>query len=337
MKTNREIYELCVQRRYDDISKCLDGGMWQADTYVVDDLGTKFSLLVCAAQDGAIDLAKTLLDHGANPNGRIVGAQTALMCASAAGHDAVVELLLRLGADVHKKCRGESVLMAAASQNRMDVIRRLLNVGARVGDKDGKGRTALSHAVTRADVDPEIINILVNAGSPVDGRDLNVPVARRELSLVKLLLSAGPDVNATFDWLFIDSAPVTKGDAPLHVAAGDTFGEAMIKSGSPFGVIRREERIAIVELLLAAGADVDAQRPRTGVTPLLLATNADEPEIAALLIQAGADPHREFECKVLLSPLTKPQTFTPTTLSAVKLAQTLPQNARIRKLLLDDR
>lgn len=334
MKSNTEIYHLCVKRRWDDITTCVERGEWQADTYVTDpSLGTKFSLLICAAQDGIESLAKTLLARGADPNSRITGAQTALMIACAAGQEPIIDLLVAAGADVHKKWRGETALMAAAQQNRKGVVRRLLGAGARVTDTDGKGRSALSHGNTRGSADAELIALLFDAGSPVDGRDLHVPVALREANIVRLLLSRRPNVNARFDWPSFGGAPVTKGDTPLLVAAGDTMTEALIKSGAPVGSLKASERMAIVELLVTAGADVNAQRLKTGWTPLLLATNSDEPEIVARLIQSGADPRQEVECQFARFPFSKPRTLTAKMVSAVALAQMRPRNKAVRKVL----
>src|SRR5262249_11284858 len=153
---------------------------WPADTCVTDpSLGTKFPLLVCAARDGIGSLAKCLIDCGANPDGRIVGAQTALMLASGAGHDTILEALLAAGADVNLSWRGETPLMSAARGNRKNIARRLLSAGARVADKDSKGRSALSHASN-----PEMIKYLLEQGCPVDGRDLHGPVMARDLNIV---------------------------------------------------------------------------------------------------------------------------------------------------------
>jgi ankyrin repeat protein len=330
MKSNAEMYHLLVQRRWDEIIACLPRGEWQADTCITDpSLGTKFPLLVCAAQDGHVSAAKSLLELGANPNGRIIGAQTALMLACEARHGPIVEMLLNAGADVNLKWRQETPLMAAARGNRKDIATRLLTAGAQVTDRDGKGRSALSHA-TQAD----LIAFFVEQGCPVDGRDLHGPVMARDLDLVSLLLSKRPDVNARFDW----PSPggwIPKGATPLHLAANDTIPEMMIKCGAPLDSPKFADRLAIVELLLVAGADVNAQHLKSGWTPLLLAINSDQPEITAKLIEAGADPRREFECKVPRALLGKPQKTAPRTLSAVTLAQLRPDNERAGKLLRD--
>jgi ankyrin repeat protein len=104
--------------------------------------------------------------------------------------------------------------------------------------------------------------------------------------------------------------------------------------GARFGEEKTEERLAIVEMLLSAGADVNAQRPRGGATPLLLAAAQDNSEIAERLIAAGADPEQEFDCKILKFPLSKPRTASPRTISAVSMARMRPRNKKIQRLLL---
>ena len=327
MITNAQMYHLLVKHCWDEISVCLRRGEWEADAYVTDpSLGTKFPLLVCAAQDGVASIAHQLIELGANPNGRIIGAQTALILACGAGHAEIVKTLLSAGADPNLAWRRETPLMAAASRNRQDIVALLLKAGAQVADKDGKGRTALSWA-THGDM----IRFLLDQGCPVDGRDLHAPVMSRDLEIVRLLLSRKPDVNARFDWPTGGSIP--HGTTPLHLIANDNPVELMIKSGAPLGTIKVKERLEMIELLLCAGADINAQDLKSGWTPLLLAINSDQAEIAAKLIREGADPNRQFECKI--PPALRKQTrlTSPAHLSAIRLAQVLAENKAAKKLL----
>ena len=63
------------------------------------------------------------------------------------------------------------------------------------------------------------------------------------------------------------------GETPLHVAAGDSF----------------QERAQAAELLLRSGADVNARAKSSGETPLHGAAARGYKEVAALLIDFGAD------------------------------------------------
>ncbi|KAH6677835.1 hypothetical protein F5X68DRAFT_213303 [Plectosphaerella plurivora] len=60
----------------------------------------------------------------------------------------IVKLLLEHGADVHTRyLQGKTPLMLAVSgQDSIDVIMMLLEMGARVGDRDKNGHNAIWHA-----------------------------------------------------------------------------------------------------------------------------------------------------------------------------------------------
>jgi len=346
MKSNQEMFELVSEERWDDIAATIACGEWQADANIMPpsqpSLGPErtrtigFPLLYVAAEQGRTVLTRALLERKANPDTQINGGWTVLMTAIEMGHLAIVDLLLHAGANLHLKSQGKTALMIAAEHNHKDIIRRLLAAGARVADTGPKGMTALSYAATRGRIDPETVALLFEAGSPVDGRDLHVPIALREVETVRLLLSKAPDVNKRFDWPSFPLAHIHKGDTPLLVAVADTMNETFAKSGASFGISKPIERLLIVDLLLGAGADVNIPRLKTGATALILAAFFDEALLAERLIRAGADPNAEFECKMARFQLSRPRSLRDTTLSAVTMARMKPRNKKIRKLLLGE-
>lgn len=69
-----------------------------------------------------------LLDHSnASANACFVDGRSALHLASAAGHLAIVKKLLAHGASVETECSGSTPLIAAAENNRLDVLTCLLS------------------------------------------------------------------------------------------------------------------------------------------------------------------------------------------------------------------
>ena len=74
---------------------------------------------------------------------------TALHCAAWKGHPAVVDLLLRAGADVNAHNAndhwGTTPLHAAAHANQAAIAQLLLDHGADINAQDGSGRTPLQH------------------------------------------------------------------------------------------------------------------------------------------------------------------------------------------------
>ena len=76
--------------------------------------------------------------------------QTPLHTATRNGHDQVVSVLLKAGADVHEKDGGGSTpLHIAASHSRQKVARVLLDAGARLSSTDDHGNTAMELARER--------------------------------------------------------------------------------------------------------------------------------------------------------------------------------------------
>jgi uncharacterized protein len=125
-----------------------------------------------AAIAGHLDVARLLLDHGAEIHwrDRAVG-MTPLGWASDCGHPALVELFLQRGADPNRASDEFliSPLMWAAGKGHEAIVRMLLDAGANVGAAASDGRTALTFAKTQKR--DEIVKLLISAG----GKE-NVPV-----------------------------------------------------------------------------------------------------------------------------------------------------------------
>src|SRR5262245_31342263 len=92
--------------------------------------------LMEAARRGNLETVRALLSHNANPNARESnGGQNALMWALSQRQSAVVEELLKGGADVHAGSKtGFTPLMFAAQQGDVESARILLRAGAKPND-----------------------------------------------------------------------------------------------------------------------------------------------------------------------------------------------------------
>lgn len=93
------------------------------------------------------EVARVLLEAGANPDAADRRAETALMEASGYGYEESIKLLVEHGANVNiKDNQGRTALMHAAAGKYVDAIPILLEHGADLYARDAGGKTALDIA-----------------------------------------------------------------------------------------------------------------------------------------------------------------------------------------------
>ena len=111
--------------------------------------------LVRACEDNDFDLAKMLVDEGADVDDKgNLADNTALMEASNHGNLAIVQMLINKGADTNKRdTSGFTALILASAGGKNEVVNLLLEKGARLDDKNKWGMTALMWACRNNKVD----------------------------------------------------------------------------------------------------------------------------------------------------------------------------------------
>ena len=119
--------------------------------------------------DDAADVAG-LLERGFDPNARDESGQVALGLAVRQGSDRVVEVLLKHPQlDVNTpNSAGETALMLAALQGRLEMSQRLIERGARISQP---GWTALHYAASGPE--PRVVALLLARGAPIEARSPN--------------------------------------------------------------------------------------------------------------------------------------------------------------------
>ena len=174
---------------------------------------------------------------------------------------AVVRLLLAHGADPNTAYNSPhwpdnplSVLYAASGlNNNVEMTRLLLDAGARTEDGE-----SLYHSTEHADL--ACFRLLLERGAKPNGTNaLNHMLDREDPEGVRLLLAAGADPNIVNH----------RGETSLHWA------------------VWRGRSARIVEMLLDAGAQIDARRPDAS-TAYLIAARSGQTETTALLARRGA-------------------------------------------------
>jgi ankyrin repeat protein len=181
-----------------------------------------------------------------------------------------------------------------------DAVREFIAAGVPLSGHDNMGDSPLGRAAYRGD--PDILRSILQSGSNPSMSDaLSQAATAGNLDAVKMLIESGANPNAR----------LSKADPPL-VAAASSGIPAVVEEIlnyhpdiSARGVENRTaliaavdagvwieshkqqvDRLSVVRLLLSAGATVDA-RDDKGSTALI--KNAWDPEIAAILLQHGAD------------------------------------------------
>jgi len=278
--------------------------------------------LMEAARRGNLATVRVLLSNHANPNVRESnGGQNALMWAVSQRQSAVVEELLKNGADVQSGSKtGFTALMFAAQQGDDDSARILLRAGAKPNDAQPKtGLTALMIASAMAHT--KAVEVLLDGGADPNLADANgytslhrvvrdsdygINLAAKDdiLTVVKSLLKHGANPNARLVQDKEKAAEEIKnGNVQIEgKRSAVTVDEIILQGATPLFLAAEVNNLDVIKTLVAAGADPLIASDR-GTTPLMMAAGAGtdvqrerEPEervtaveTAKFLVEHGAD------------------------------------------------
>ena len=219
------------------------------------------------------------------------------------GRIAAVRTLIQQHADASApEGDGTTALHWAARQNDLEIVDLLLGAGAQVKAANRYGVTPLAVACTSASA--AIVERLVKAGadpnsaSPEGETALMTAARTGRVEVVKVLLAHGARVAATERWH--GTTALMWAAAEGHAAVAQVLLEggvdkADIHARSKGGLTAlllavREGRIEAVRTLLSAGANASDIAP-DGTSALVLAIINAHYELAALLLDKGADPN----------------------------------------------
>lgn len=126
--------------------------------------------LIVASRTGDIGKVKRLIQNGADVNAheKVGEGHTAIFNAASAGHTEVVRFLIEKGAKVNEPSGKMTPLIVASWAGHTESVRVLLQAGADPNAKDENGWTALMHAARKGYV--EIGRFLVENGADVTVR-----------------------------------------------------------------------------------------------------------------------------------------------------------------------
>jgi ankyrin repeat protein len=220
-----------------------------------------YTALHLAGEKGAAAVIDALAAAGAEVDARNSTGATPLMLAAAAGQVGAVRSLIAHHADpnAREKANGQTALMFAAARDRSDVVRVLLESGAESkitsNIVDLAGLVAPEEALQDEIRDRQNAESAARTGTPVPPATVQKGVA-----------------GATRPYEFNELIGKQGGLTALHYAA-------------------RQGALRTAEVLVEAGADVNAISPADGNTPLVIATINGQFDLATYLLDHGADPN----------------------------------------------
>ena len=225
-----------------------------------------------AADANLVEVAKLLINHGADVSIRDYSGWAPIDYAASKNSVEMAKLLINHGADANvrrgaggtlKFNGGGTPLYFAAWNNSVAVAKLLIDHGADVNVRDDDGDTPLYYAAWNNSV--AVAKLFINHGADVNERDndggkpIIVAVANNFVEMAKLLIDHGADVNVR----------------------GEFDSVALILAA-------RDNSVEMVKLLIDHGADVNV-RTSNGWAPMFATAFWNSVEAAKLLIDHGAD------------------------------------------------
>lgn len=253
-----------------------------------------------AAAAGDLSGVWAALAANASVNALGLAQRTALSAAIESGSVPVVEMLLEMCADpnladvVNGSPRYPlmGAVTEAAEPVRDELMRLLLARGAEVNQVDAKGQTALMGAAERGYV--EALRRLIESNADLDAQDFLGQTAllrakgQGHQRAIALLKASSIDRERAIAFL----KAVTQGDiaAVAQWLAAGMSANARVARMSALTAAAAKGEVAIAQLLIDAGAEIDYRFYETDPTPLFHAAYRGQLAMVALLLEAGASP-----------------------------------------------
>ncbi len=224
-------------------------------------------------------------------------AEASLIKACAAGNFELARNIIELGADVNARDRrGYTALIWAVDKRFAQIVDLLLNSGANINLGDGFGYTPLIWAVDRDDL--ACVKKLLERGASVDSADgkgvtpLMWAAIKKRRDIARELLSRGADAGRLDHrgYSALSYALEKKCDDMVEMIAAKSPKHGL-ENNKPRQLVlwaAENSRTAVLKIAAAGGADLNA-RDEYGRTALMHAINARNADAVEFLIKNGAD------------------------------------------------
>lgn len=242
------------------------------------------------------EVAKLLIESGANVNARADSGTTPLILAADWGNVAMVQLLLKHGADVNAKSKKATPLTRAVLRGRLSVVKLLLERGA---DPDLAGEYGRpidmidSIRWDSQDQHHDMFMLIVNSGAsvvPTNGMNpLRRALHRANLELLLLMIDKGAVVDAfvveTIGRRALRQVAEGLANRGVKIFTGEGVGSTLLH-GAVCG-----HDAEFFEWTAANTPDVNVANPQ-GKTPLHYAARCGNVDYGRRLLAKGADVNR---------------------------------------------
>jgi len=260
------------------------------------------------------EMVAFLIERGADVNRRDRKADCPLSFAVYGRDEAIIQQLLDAGADLYfRNPNGETLLHVTCARGIRGFAEHLLDNGAEIDALSSNGGTPLGFAAMRGHA--EIVELLLdrgadpNPGQPGDTTPLIFTAWRNQIECARILLEHGANANHL----------AYRGNTALLIAADDCSAAMvtlLIKHGAAVNHVNEDGETALVKA--SAGGHADRAKA-------LIAANAD-PNLGtdgggrSALLLAALGGHVDVT-RQLLSAGANPNTLTPTGDTSLQLAR----------------
>ncbi|RYP17553.1 hypothetical protein DL765_004442 [Monosporascus sp. GIB2] len=269
-----------------------------------------WSPLTCASAGNHVDCVRALLEANADPE-ILDDSGTPLLYAVASGSLEICQLLLEKGASPNHESITPPILVQvigeAKCENRLDIVRLLIEREARVNAEDTHGNTALWCACWLNDPHKlSIAEYLLEHGADVNCRNhggtapVHIAISRDDVRLLRLLLEQ-KDVN-------LNTWDIGKATPLMRAVKSEEMTRMLLEKGADPNIrpdgddpvllhAVQKDQTEVVRLLVQYNAQIDPpdeSRTDSRWEPMEAAVAYGRSDIIRVLAEGGADINRRF-------------------------------------------
>ena len=248
-------------------------------------------------------IIQLLVDGGASVKERDNLGSTPLHIAVRWGAQKSAEKLIKLGIDINaQNTAGKSPLAEAVIANKYDVTKYLLENGADPNSSDSNGITILMDTIRAQNA--QIVKLLLNYGANPNLQQINGQNAYHEAAymgnteIIALIRNAGGNPLSRDKEGNTPFSIVLKKDIKIiNEVLGSSYNITDSDGNSPIHiVVKNKGSTTLLRTLIDRGYPLDT-RNANGYTPLNYAIEVDDVNMAAILLEKGANPFQTIDKK----------------------------------------